>query len=1496
MKARRWIIGILTLFTAVFYLLPATLFQVPGVQRYVAQAVSGYLESKTGAPVRIRQVDFRFLNQLILKDVYMEDLQGDTLLNAKRIAAGFEFFPLLNRQFRFRSVQVHTFVLHLNRTSPDSPLNINHLFFLFKNKNETETANADFRIEDISLRGGRVSYRVDNQPQTPGLLNFNDMNWSEVRAKIRVNYLAADSLSASVKSLSAREQSGFDLQSLSFDLLAGAGKAKVNRLKLQLPHSEVHLDGFASGYRQADRLRFDVQIEDSHFHPDDLRAVFPTFARLDEPVSLRGRTSSEDGDIRLSDFSLTLGSDARLAFDATIRLPDLKAGGDWAQTPIAVRISDAHFTEAGVEATIDRFGRQGGDATDWKTTARRIGSLSLQGEASGTLNDLSVGLRLETEVGNLQADGSFEKENRYSFKGKIKTNGIALNRLLANEDWGNARFELDLNTEFKDKNDFRGTIEAVVDALEYETFRYENLALSGDFSADGFNASLNAESANGRLAAASSFASEGPRIRFSAEATDLLPDRLFRIGKYSNPKLSFVVDADLTGNHPDNLAGNLRFLHLSFANEAGVCALDSFVIESQGSGEQRQLHLRSDLLTGEVAGRFSFSTLQDALKQSLSAYLPSLFPPSAPLELSDRTAFRWDFTIRDTRTLSTVLQLPVTICEPSRIEGEYDSEGHRFQLNGAFPLFLFGASTVETGTIDLSSNNDSIELKIKGVSLQRKGNKLALETHARAMRDSVHTTIRWNSENGSKTKGALDFTTQFAYEEGPHPLSAAIRIQPSEIVFNDSIWTLTPTTIDYREGRWLVDRFLAQHNRQKITLEGAVSKNASDRIQASLKEVDLDYVFRTLNIKALTFGGIATGYVTASDLFATRKLSAQLAVRDFSFNDAVFGNMDLHGRWNDEQQGVEIKGNIVKNDTTSIGVDGFLYPLRQEISILFDAHRGNAAFLRKYMNTIAKDFSGQITGKLRLFGHWNDPTVEGDAWVDQGSFGIEFLNARYTFSDWVRLTPDEITIRNTVLQDAYGNKAIASGSIRHHLFSDFSFSTQLSYENFLVFNATPRTNPLFYGRLFGTGVATIQGTEDLVNIDVSLQNNESSTITLNLMKQPDVKEYDFINFISKNNPQAPPTSDFLSERSSLPSPRPNLKTEIRTNLSINVNPEATLELIMDPATSDRINATGEGAMQIQYGTQMPLRVFGNYRIDRGAYNFSFQQAFFRTFHISEGSSINFRGDPFMAALDIKAAYTVSANLGDLDQQLVQQTETGRRLSARDNIPVNCVLLLSGPLEQPVIQFDLELPGATSDTERQVKSYIRTDDMMNRQMIYLLLMGRFYTAPEYAQNNTGYNNDLSLLTSTLSSYITTLLGNLSDKFQVGTKFHQTYEESGTNTELELLLSSTLLNNRLIINGNFGYIRNPYQNTLNDNIPLIGDFDIEYKLTKKGDIRLKGFNRYNYRNYFSLTPEMIRGFGILFRKDFNTVNDLFGKRRPTPSPPLPATGNPIPDSPY
>ena len=198
--------------------------------------------------------------------------------------------------------------------------------------------------------------------------------------------------------------------------------------------------------------------------------------------------------------------------------------------------------------------------------------------------------------------------------------------------------------------------------------------------------------------------------------------------------------------------------------------------------------------------------------------------------------------------------------------------------------------------------------------------------------------------------------------------------------------------------------------------------------------------------------------------------------------------------------------------------------------------------------------------------------------------------------------------------------------------------------------------------------------------------------------------------------------------------------ELRMNFLLDITPDADIELIMDPIAGDRIKGNASGSLQIQYGTRSDLRMYGDVNIVQGNYNFSLQQIIHKDFKIRDGSTINFRGDPFNAHMDINAIYNLTANIGDLDQSLLLE-------SSRTNIPVNCVLNLEGALRSPSISFDLEFPNSNEELERQVKAFIDTEDMMTRQIVYLLVLNKFYT-PEYAQT-TYKSSELNAVVHPLS---------------------------------------------------------------------------------------------------------------------------------------------------
>jgi hypothetical protein len=272
-----------------------------------------------------------------------------------------------------------------------------------------------------------------------------------------------------------------------------------------------------------------------------------------------------------------------------------------------------------------------------------------------------------------------------------------------------------------------------------------------------------------------------------------------------------------------------------------------------------------------------------------------------------------------------------------------------------------------------------------------------------------------------------------------------------------------------------------------------------------------------------------------------------------------------------------------------------------------------------------------------------------------------------------------------------------------------------------------------------------------------------------------------------------------------------------------------------------------------------------FTVDRGTYNFTLQDIIIKDFTINSGSSVSFHGSPYNANLDLTAAYTTTANLSDLDESFLQDKELNRT-----NVPVQALLKVSGDMRSPELGFDLAFPTLTNDTYRKVRSIVSTDEMMNRQIIYLLALNRFYT-PDYMASTTKGNELVSVASSTISSQLSSILGRISDNWTIAPNVRSDRGDF-SDVEVDLALSSQLLNNRLIFNGNLGY----RDKSLNTN-QFIGDFDIEYLLNRTGNLRLKAYNRYNDQNYYIKTATTTQGIGIMFRRDFDKWFNFMRRRQ-------------------
>jgi hypothetical protein len=404
---------------------------------------------------------------------------------------------------------------------------------------------------------------------------------------------------------------------------------------------------------------------------------------------------------------------------------------------------------------------------------------------------------------------------------------------------------------------------------------------------------------------------------------------------------------------------------------------------------------------------------------------------------------------------------------------------------------------------------------------------------------------------------------------------------------------------------------------------------------------------------------------------------------------------------------------------------------------------------------------------------------------------------------------------------------------------------------------------MFYGKVYGTGDVTLKGGNNAMDIDVNLTTGRNTTFTYVTGLTSEATSNQFITFVDKTPKRLQDSirTEFYHFTDAIKKKEDNGPAmDLRINMFIDATPDAAMKIIMDPVAGDNISARGSGNFQVSFYNKGDFRMFGNYIVDQGMYKLSMKEIIHKDFALKSGSTVTFTGDPYLANLDVQAVYTVnSASLSDLstDASLTQST-----------VKVNCLMNLTGSLANPTIKFDLELPTVSEEDRELVRSATSTEEQMNTQIIYLLGIGKFYAYDYNANSNRSSSATSSLAFSTLSGQLNNMLSQAmeNENWNIGANF-STGQEGWSDVEAEAILSGRLLNNRLLINGNFGYRENVMANT-----NFVGDFEAIWLLTKNGEFRLRGYNQTNDR-YFTKSTLTTQGIGFIYKKDFDKWTDLF-----------------------
>lgn len=1483
-KIIKKIVRVLLIITGVLIMVSVILFlllRTPRIQTFAVNKIATVISGKTGGEISIGRVSYSLWHEIVLNDILFKDLRGDTLLAAERLDVRLREIRPGRNIYRFGRVDIYKPDFRMVQDTAGI-MNLTEYLRIFKREGEADsTRRIDIRFPDIDIFDG--SYLLHNMSDTagviPGRVNFKKMQLGNISGKVRDLIINPDSVSLVFRGLSFSESGGFTASSidmnlavqksnLSFreiDIITDSSSISAEKILL-MPRDKSSWKDFING------VRMDLLFNRSVINTSDLSYFVRPLKGVNEIIRMSGRVSGTVAEMKGRNILIDYESATRLRFDFDISgLPVL---------------SDSYlfidFTDMKTRAEdVESFHIPGKKPLLLPSIVHDLGIISYQGSFTGFTTDFVSFGKLTTERGTFATDLSLRPDGRntFGFRGSLRTSNVDLGFIAKNEEmFGGLWMYADIDGSMESFKRLSATINGVVDSVEINNYLYRNISLSGTYADRVWDGNVVVREPNIEMDLMGRFYLEKsmPEFDFSMNLAHADLHTLNLVKKDSVFKASALVTANFRGNRIDNLEGDLRLINSTLENSNGSLSIYDLLVRASVSNGEPLLSLRSDFIDAEVRGLYTF----DAVGRSVSGMLAGIFPSKfrEPVQKKESTAsvamFTVDTRIKKTDKLNDFLGTGLNISEGTRLTGHFWSG--RPEMTAEVQAGFITYAGVRMGQMNMTGRvtgkRVTVEITVDTVLLPDKSELNNFILGAEGASDTIDLGMAWDNRDDGRTLGEVKARGFFSLNEMNRPVMT-VAILPAGITVNRVPWNISAARMVVDSASTYFDNILISSRTNYISLDGKLARSPEEKLSLSFEGLNMSYLNNLIKgspkkadeAPVMSFDGLMKGSITLSDVYNDLLFESSITVSDFRMNDHNYGLVSISSEWDPRKKVAVID---VSNDFAgrkSIDIKGSYAPSSRMADIAVSTFDLPLDILNPFLRAFASDVRGVATGTIRLRGKLKQLELSGSVMARDASMKVDFLQTRYSFSDSVRFSPSGIIFKNIRIYDEKRNQGTINGMLTHRSFQNIGVTLDINMEKMLVLNTKPKDTDSFYGTAYASGYAGIRGGEGGLVFNISAKTDMNTEFFVPLNSSASVSDYPYITFIDHDEEKV----EKQAERSNFAKQKQGSKIEL--NFDLEVTPEAEVQLIMDETSGGVIRGRGEGKLNISLNSRGDVRMAGNYVIDDGDYLFTLGSILNKRFAVEEGGTVSWNGPIEDASLNIRALYRTKAALSDIFGE-----EEFSELKVK--LPVECILSLSGRLLNPSISFDINLPTADERTRELLRVAIDTEEELSRQFLYLLVMNSFYTDPslynsgstagaQFGQAGLPVSPNVGVTTTTemLSNQLSNWLSQISNDFDIGFNYRPGSEL--TDQEVELALSTQLLNDKVTVNGNVD-VRGNQANTSTSNIS--GEFTVEVRLTDM--LRFKVFNRSNYNLYYQVYP-YTQGVGLFYRRDFNTLPDLF-----------------------
>jgi hypothetical protein len=1422
-------------------------------RRFLASEISTYLGKTLGTEISIKSATWEFPASVSLEHVVIKDHRHKNMFVIERLNAGLAFYNFVTQRITLSEVTIRDVNFDLVRYPGDSSSNFGYVINRLTAGGDTaKKASTDIMFNVVNIENlhftwddqnlGRISYKG---------IDWNHLDVSKVNGRFTYFWINGNDISAKIKKFSLEEGSGFVLNNLEGIAKYTPKTLEIKSLGLQTPWSQIgnylKLD-YPDPESMVDfvsNVNIEASFSNSIISYKDLSFFTPDLKNKSDFVNIANlEASGKISDLHIHDIDAAFGKNSFVKGKIDIKgLPNID------ETFIAARFSKTKTSRQELEQLLPEI--------ELPAELDKLGIITVKGNFTGFINDFVTYGEFETAIGKGSSDLNMKIDKNpalCTYSGKLSLDAFNIGALFNEPLLGLMTMNGKLEGKGLTLESVRANLDASISQMDFKKYSYHNINILGRVASKFFNGfvKVHDKSLTLNFNGSIDYTHQKPEFNFTA---DIPNANLYELNLAQDSfLLATTVKINVRGIHPDDIDGQIFATNTKVFIPGRNYIFDSININSAITSHYRDIHIYSNIVQANISGDFLLSQAGDLLKSVANQYLDSDFL-HVKVEPPKNQYVNFDIHFLNLEPVFSILRTKITVADSGYIKGSIYANDNKVNLEGNFPAIKYKDMQFNKIVLNGKGDNNYLALEVDVGSFVNKDSMLVRDAtiKLRSNKDKLFFDIYGADQLRQKQawlKGTFDVEGKLAY----------LDLDSSNLRVLKDDWHLSAKRITFYKDTMMDAPLITLNNgQQTIRIAGQYSAKTSYPVRIVTENLGLVSI-ATFVPELQGFTGALNGQVTINNINTKPIVDAAVYIETLVYKQDTLGTISASTSYNENNKKLSVDAKLeTRNQQLEATARGDItMDQRQALALNVNLNQTDIKIFEPLISDIFSELKGLANADIAITGYLNEPLISGNIEFNNAEFKVNYTNVKYHFSHNMSFGGRMIYIKNLALYDTYNNLGTVNGKFDLTRLDNVKMNLEINAKKLMGLNTTQKLNDLYFGKAFGTGKVSIDGPLDNLKFVIKMRTEKNTTFSMPISSGNTFYGHDYIKFINKG--------------SYLKGTRSVKLTGIELYMDLDITPDAYAQIIFDPRVGDIIEAHGTGNLRLDVNSDGDFSMYGTYSITDGKYRFTAFDIINKSFVINPGSTISWNGNPYDAQLNVNAIYSVRTTLSALHSQAFGSSSTQESLNDYNRVyPVDALLYLKGSLLHPEIKLDFEIKdlyagsSISTEVENTVRQIRNNEQDLNQQVVSLLMLNSFIPVDQVGFH-AGLGNE-TLTTSVgdlISNQLNYWLSKASEDLHVGIDIR-------SQEELSLRISQDIFKQRANISGSYDVQYNNYNTQLS------------YKIRPDGSLQARIFGRSNNNPLINQNSNT-QGIGILYRREFDKVSELFRKRINRPKPNL------------